>query len=61
MSQVPCPLHQVEFNMTRKNLLLARLSGSLSLAVLAAAFSFGGPSAVRAADEEVLTPALLES
>jgi hypothetical protein len=60
MSQVPCVLASVEFNMTRKNLLLARLSGGLSLAVLAAAFSFGGPSAVRAADEEVLTPALLE-
>ena len=46
--------------MTRKNSLLARLSGGLSLAVLAAAFCFGGPTALRAADEEVLTPALQE-
>jgi hypothetical protein len=46
--------------MTRNSSLLARFSGGLSLAVLAAAFSFGGPSALRAAEEEVLKPAVLE-
>jgi hypothetical protein len=45
--------------MTRNNSLLPRLSGGLSLAVLAAALTFSGPSALRAADEGVLTPALL--
>src|SRR5262249_20913104 len=49
----------VEFNIMRRNPVLARLSGGLSLAVLAAVLSFGSPSALRA-DEEVLTPALLE-
>jgi hypothetical protein len=46
----------VEFNMMRKNPLLVRLAGGLSLAVLAAVFSLGSPSG--AAGEEVLTPAL---
>jgi hypothetical protein len=45
--------------MTPKNSLTARLSTGLSLAVLAAAFSFGGPSTLRAADEVIL-PAMQE-
>lgn len=45
---------------TSQNSLLAKLSGGLSMAVLALAFSFGGSHAVRAEEPEVLAPALQE-
>jgi len=45
---------------TTRNSLLAKISGGLSIAVLALAFSFGAPGAVRAQESEALTPAVQE-